>query len=135
MSILRGSLKRQPETMLRWANIILRSLHIALAAVVFGGVILHQQYAAFHNWHHGVIASGLALLALEWGHDRQWPHRGKGLMVQLHILLGLVLHFWPTQQVALLWLVMLSGCIGSHMPRRFRHWSWRDGWEQRERRG
>ena len=128
-------MKRQAKIWMRWANICLRTLHIALAAVVFGGVILQEQYAAFRNWHHGAILSGLTLLALEWGHDRCWPHRGKGVLVQAHILFGVILHFWPEQQVILLWLVMLSGCIGSHMPRRFRHWSWKDGWEQRERRG
>ena len=127
-------MKEQAETGMRWANICLRSLHIAVAAVVFGGVMLQQPYAIFQNWHHGAIASGLALLALEWAHDRRWPHRGKGLLVQAHVLFGLILHFWLAQQVALLWLVMLSGCIGSHMPRRFRHWSWKDGWEQREKR-
>lgn len=115
--------------MLRWANIGLRTLHIVMASVVFGGVILQQKYILFQNWHHGMIVSGLMLLVLEWLHDRQWPHRTKGLLVQLHILQGLAVHLWLQYQVVLLWLVMLSGCIGSHMPRRFRHWSWIDGWE------
>ena len=45
-------MKRQAKIWMRWANICLRTLHIALAAVVFGGVILQEQYAAFRNWHH-----------------------------------------------------------------------------------
>lgn len=123
---------RRTESALRWSNILLRTLHIAAAAVLFGGLILQQEYAVFRSWHYGVIASGLALLALEWQHDRRWPHRGKGLLVQLHILLALAVHFWPAQQVLLLWLVLISGSVGSHMPRRLRHWSCIDGWEARE---
>lgn len=39
----------------------------------------------------------------------------------MHILQGLAVHLWLQHQVVLLWLVMISGCIGSHMPRGLRH--------------
>lgn len=119
----------------RWINIVLRTLHIAAAGVVFGAVMLQQKYAVFYYWHHAMIGGGFALLLAEWLHDRRWPHRGKGLLVQLHLLLAVSVHFWPEQEQLIVWLVVISGCIGSHMPRRFRHWSVRDGWEQREKAG
>ncbi len=120
----------------RWINIVLRTLHVAAAAVVFGAVILQQKYTVFHYWHHAMIGSGCALVLAEWLHDQRWPHRGKGLLVQLHALLAVSVHFSPEQWwVLIVWLVLISGCIGSHMPRRFRHWSAKDGWEQRQKAG
>ena len=117
---------------MRWTNIGMRTAHIATASVLFGGVMLGQAHPVPYTWHHWMLASGLGLLALEWLNDRRWPHRGKGLLVQAHIFLALGVHLWPEYRVALLWAILVSGCVGSHMPRRFRHWSFLDGREKRE---
>lgn len=127
-----GSDNRCLETGLRWSNIGVRTVHIAAASVVFGGVLLGTGFSSLHGWQRWVLASGLVLLALEWLHDRRWPHRGKGLLVQVHILCALAAYLWPGLGGLLLWAALVSGCIGSHMPRRFRHWSILDGWEKRD---
>ena len=36
----------------------------------------------------------------------------------------------PGLTVPILWLVLVSGCVGSYMPRSFRHWSILDGTER-----
>lgn len=115
----------------RWLSIILRTGHIGVAAVLFGGTLLLVPPGRLHYWHHATIASGLTLLLLEWLHDRHWPHRGKGLLALFHAGLGLLIHLMPDLTVPLLWLILISGSLGSHMPRRYRHWSIVAGWEQR----
>jgi hypothetical protein len=118
---------------LRWLNISARTAHIAVAGVVFGGVMLQTAHDRLAVWHYLAIASGAALLFIEWRHDPAWPHRGKGLLVHLHVLLGVLVHIAPGLAVLLLWGVVVSGSIGSHMPRRYRHWSILHGPEKREK--
>ena len=118
---------RYPTAWQRWTGIVLRTAHIATASVFFGGCVLHVAFPHLKFWHHGVIASGCLLLAMELLHDRRWLHRGKGLLGALHIGLGLLIHIIPGLQTLFLWIILITGCIGSHMPRRFRHWSLLDG--------
>jgi hypothetical protein len=108
---------------MRWLDIAVRTGHIGVASVFFGGCIWLVPYVRLSFWHHLVIATGCVLLLLEWLHDRHWLHRGKGLLGLLHTCLGLLIHLKPGLTVPLLWIILVTGCIGSHMPRRFRHWS------------
>jgi len=117
---------------MRWLSIVTRTAHIAVAGVVFGGVILQISHDRMALWHYLVIASGGVLLFFEWRHDPNWPHRGKGLLVHLHVLMGLLVHVASSLAVFLLWGVVISGGIGSHMPRRYRYWSILYGPEKRE---
>jgi hypothetical protein len=83
-------------------------------------------------WRHLTIAAG-GFLPLEWRHDPRWPHRGKGLLALLHLGLCALIHWAPALTAPLLWMMLISGSIGSHMPRKFRHWSILQGWEFRNR--
>jgi len=122
----------RPSGTMRWLGIAARTGHIGVAAVLFGGALLLVPFARLTLWHHLTILSGCLLLVLEWLHDSRWLHRGKGLLALLHLGLCLLIHLTPALTVPLLWLILISGCIGSHMPRRFRHWSIVQGWETRE---
>jgi len=121
---------KRPSVAMRWLGIGVRTGHIGVAAVLFGGVILTAPFARLSPWHHLTIATGGVLLLLEWLHDGRWPHRGKGLLALLHVGFCLLIHLWPALTVPLLWLILISGGIGSHMPRRYRHWSILQGWER-----
>ncbi len=118
---------------LRWLTISIRTAHLATTSVVFGGIILHQPLQFLRYWLAGVIVSGMLLLALEWMHDIHWPHRGKGLLVYLHIAGAVLIHSSMILAVPLAWFVLIIGSVGSHMPRRFRHWSIIDGPEIRNK--
>lgn len=126
----------QPNTSfpvnVRWLNIGARTLHIAVVAVLFGGYMLAVPFSRLGIWHWLAIVSGFVLMVLEWMHDSRWWHRGKGLLVWLHLGLCLLIHVLPGLAIPLLWLILISGCVGSHMPRRFRHWSILEGWEKRD---
>jgi len=120
------------QATMRWCNISSRTLHIAAIAVLFGGCLLGVPYARLGVWHWLTIFSGLLLVILEWMHDSRWYHRGKGLLILFHVSLCLLIHVYPPFTNLFLWLILISGCIGSHMPRRYRHWSILEGWEKRD---
>jgi hypothetical protein len=120
---------KRPSGLMRWVGIAARTGHIGVGAVLFGGALLLVPFARLGLWHHLTIATGIILITLEILHDRRWIHRGKGLLGMLHLGLGLLIHFQPGYTIPLLWLILISGCIGSHMPRRYRHWSCFEGWE------
>ena len=116
----------------RWSSISCRTVHIGVASVFFGGSVLHVPTALLIPWLHLAIATGAGLVLLELLHDRRWPHRGKGLLALFHAGLAAVAHLAPAATVPVLWGTLVIGCIGSHMQRRYRHWSFLDGWEQPE---
>jgi|GEM_PF-901876 len=120
----------RPSGTMRWLSITARTSHIAVTAVLFGGFILYVPFSRLTQWHFLTIATGGLLLVLEWLHDRRWLHRAKGLLGLLHLSLCLLIHSLPNLAVPLLWAILISGCVGSHMPRRYRHWSFLEGWEQ-----
>jgi hypothetical protein len=130
--IARGTIK-QPSNAMRWFSIVVRTCHIGVGAVFFGGCVLHVPFAQLALWHHLAIVTGGGLLLLELLHDMHWPFQGKGLLCLLHVFLGVMIHLKPDLTVPLLWAILISGCIGSHMSRHFRHWSILHGWEVREK--
>ncbi len=113
----------RPSGTMRWLGIAVRTAHIATAAVFFGGCLLQVATGRLLAWHHLAIASGGLLLLLEWQHDRRWPHRGKGVLGIVHAGLAAVAHLQPSLIVPVLWAMLVTGCVGSHMPRFYRHWS------------
>ncbi len=117
---------------LRWCNISIRTLHIACAGVSLGGIIQQQPDAGSVGWYFALVLTGVILLLLEWLHDRHWPHRGKGLLVQCHTLLAAAAMLLPALSVVFIWLALILGSVGSHMPRRYRHWSIFYGPEKKE---
>ncbi|MBM9537869.1 hypothetical protein [Desulfobulbus alkaliphilus] len=119
---------------LRWLDIALRTGHIAAAALLFGGFFFHIPFAQLQVWHHLTITTGVGLVVLELVQDRNWIHQGKGLVTLVHIGLAGSIHFRPDLVMPLLWAMLVTGSIGSHMPRRFRHWSILYGKEVREER-
>jgi hypothetical protein len=106
-------------------NIALRTAHIATVGVLLGGHIFSIQAARLLPWLYGAIGSGALLLALEvypgW---RSWLFEGRAIMIVAKLsLLCLVPWFW-NYRVAILLVVLVIGSAGSHLPRKFRHYSW-----------
>nr|WP_320012985.1 hypothetical protein [uncultured Desulfobulbus sp.] len=120
------------QSTMRWLNISTRTVHIAVMAILFGGCILDVPYGRLGLWHWLTIFSGLLLMFFEWMHDDRWWHRGKGLCIFVHVGLCLLIHVLTPMIKPLLWLILISGCVGSHMTRRYRHWSILEGPEKRE---
>lgn len=126
-SALPGDAKKNRPGWARWVDIALRSLHIGVAGVLLGGVVFNQPVPVLHFWAWWTAGTGLGLVASEIYHSWRWPYQGRGVMAMLHIGCVWGVHSWLQYAEPLMWAALLIGAVGSHMPRKFRHWSFRDG--------
>ena len=69
------------------------------------------------------IASGAVLAALDIVKSWQWFVQGMGVAVELKIALVVAAGLLPLLRVPLLLIVIAIGSVGSHMPSRYRHFS------------
>lgn len=111
----------------RAVDIALRSVHIGVSGILLGAVLFRQSSDILHFWAWWTIGTGLGLVASEVYHSRRWPYQGRGVMALAHIGCVAVLHMVPQYQVQLMWTALLIGAVGSHMPRKLRHWSFLHG--------
>ena len=107
----------------RALDILLRTGHIGVAGILLGGATFQASLPAVHHYAHLVVLTGLGLVATELHHSLRWPHEGRGLLALSHMLPVALLHLWPAVCAEMLWLALVIGAIGSHMPRNWRHWS------------
>ncbi|WP_145924881.1 hypothetical protein [Syntrophotalea acetylenivorans] len=107
----------------RALDILLRTGHIGVIGVLLGGATFQAPLPAVHCYAWLVVITGLGLVGTELHHSLRWPHEGRGLMAFSHMLPIVLLHLWPAFCVELLWIALVVGAIGSHMPRSLRHWS------------
>ncbi len=107
----------------RALDILLRTVHIGVIGVLLGGAVFQAPLPDLHRIAHWVVLTGLGLVATELHHSLRWPHEGRGLLALSHMLPLALLHLWPAHCVEMLWLAVVIGAIGSHMPRHLRHWS------------
>ncbi len=115
--------KKHRPAWMRPADIVLRTAHIAVAGTLFGGFALHVPFSQLHIWHGLTILTGCGLLFLELRHSLNWPHQGRGMLGIIHIGVSGLIHLRPDMVIPFLWIILVSGCVGSHMPKRYRHWS------------
>jgi hypothetical protein len=94
-----------------------------VAGILLGGAVFEAALPAVHSYAWLVVATGFGLVGTELHHSLRWPHEGRGLLALGHMLPVALLHLWPVRCVELLWLALVIGAIGSHMPRAWRHWS------------
>ncbi len=107
----------------RSLDVVLRTAHVAVTSVLFGGVVCDVPFYQLFTWHYLAIGTGCALIASEVYHSRHWPYQGRGVMAIIHIgLLGLI-HLRPDLIVPVLATVLVFGMVGSHMPKSLRYWS------------
>lgn len=113
----------------RVLDICLRAVHVAVTGILLGGAVFQIPFEAFIKWQFLTIATGCALIASEVYHKPYWLRQGRAVMVFIHAGLFFLIHFKPTLMIPLLSTSVLIGMAGSHMSRKFRHWSlvhWRE---------
>lgn len=111
----------KPAVWRRWAGIVLRSLHlvaVSLLALAVHGLGVPGPLSAA-SW---VLVSGALLLTLELADGRLRLSELAGMLVLLKLaLVGLMV--WRGEWlVPLFWALLFISAIGSHAPRRWRHW-------------
>ena len=108
---------------IRALDIIFRTAHVAVTSLLFGGAVFHVFPLELIAWDYAALGTGSALIILAIVHSRHWPYQVRGILVVLHVgLLGLV-HFLPGMKTPLLTAILVVGMVGSHLPKKYRHWS------------
>ena len=104
-------------------NISVRTAHIAVTGILFGGHVFQIPADQLRVWLYATILTGAALIFLEGFSHGKWLYEGRGVAVMFKLLLlCLVPLFWG-QRVFLLALVVVIASVGSHMPARIRYYS------------
>jgi len=111
----------------RGINIALRTAHLMTLSVLLGGHAFDIPAHRLILFLYLTIASGVGLVLLELYASCRWVYLGKGVMVYVKLALLMAAGVWWEQRVIFLLLAVLVASVGSHMPARFRHYSFLHG--------
>lgn len=107
----------------RAISIMFRTVHIAAIGILLGGHVFEVAEDRLLVWLYLSLISGAGLIGIEVYSSCKWIYQAKGVMVLVKMMLtASVLAFWE-QRVWLLLAVLIIGSVGSHMPGRFRYYS------------
>lgn len=104
-------------------NVLFRTLHLVAFGLVLGGYAFDVAPERVTPALVATLATGFLLMMLEVHQDARWPFLGKGLFVLAKLALLLLTPLFPGARLPLLVAVVVLAGVGSHMPRRFRHYS------------
>jgi hypothetical protein len=115
--------KKRPVWM-RFLDISLRTAHVLVISVLFGGAVFRIPVDQLVPWQHLAIATGTMLIVSEIIHHTHWLTQIRGVMVFIHAgLLGLAI-LRPDLAVIFLSSSLVFGLVGSHLPKKIRYWSY-----------
>lgn len=112
----------------RGISIALRTLHLASFGILLGGHAFAIEADRLIPTFFLTLASGIGLMGVEvYVNGLQWFFLGKGLSVLLKLAILLAVPLFWGHRVLLLLLVVVVASVGSHMPARYRHYSFLHG--------
>ena len=100
-----------------------RTLHLVVTYLLFGGHLLGAPAARLEWLLWMAVASGVGLIFLEAYPSWQTTVQGWGLLVAIKLALLAAVPFAWNFRLPLLLAVVAIGGIGSHLPARYRHYS------------
>jgi hypothetical protein len=112
---------------MRLLDIALRAAHVLVISILFGGSFFRIPGDQLLHWRELAMATGFVLVLSEVLHGIHWPYQGRGVMVFLHAGLFGLACLQPRWAIPCLLAALIIGMLGSHMPKRFRHWSFIHG--------
>ena len=111
----------------RAVDVVLRTAHVAVTSVLFGAAVYGVPLHMLSSWRYLAIITGCALIASEVHHWPHWPYQGRGVMALIHIGLLGIMYMQPSMRLPVLFMVLVFGMVGSHMPKKLRYWSFVHG--------
>lgn len=104
----------------RWANIILRTLHLVGIAGIGGGFLLGADAALWQPFWYLAVATGASLVLLYLASSAIWVCQLRGLAILAKLALLTAALRWPAWQGPLfITVIAISGLI-AHAPSRVR---------------
>jgi hypothetical protein len=107
-------------------NIGFRTAHIGITSVLFGGHVFGIAAQRLLPWLYLTILTGAVLMVLEAWPNWRWCFQGQGVMPIAKVLVMCLVPWLWSYRAAILIVVIVLGSVGSHMPRRYRHYSFLD---------
>jgi hypothetical protein len=113
-------------------KIAFRTLHIVAISFLVGGHAFGASADQLRPLLYGAIVTGVGMATLEAYTSFQFIHQGWGLLLLLKLVMLCVIPFAWSHRLPILIAVIVIGSVGSHMPRKFRHYSLLYGPEHKE---
>ena len=104
-------------------NIIVRTVHIGVTAILLGGHFFRVAAGLLLPFLYLAILSGAVLGILEVYPDWRGLFQVRSLVIAAKLLLLCLIPLLWKYRVVIMLLVLVMASAGSHMPRRFRHYS------------
>ncbi len=118
-----GKEKKRRPGWVQALDLILRTWHIGVTSVLFGGVVCAVSFAQLFTWHHLAIVSGAALIISRLCQSRHWLYQVRGVIALTHVgLLGIV-HIFPEYSMSILTTVLILGVFAANLPGHIKKWS------------
>lgn len=108
-------------------NILFRTAHIGVTSVLFGGHVFDVAKSELYTWLWLSILTGGILVAIEAYPRWRWFYQGRGAVVIAKMLLLCLIPWLWGYRVPILVVVIVIASVGSHMPARFRYYSFLHG--------
>lgn len=104
-------------------SIALRTIHLMATGILLGGHAFHAPVSSLRPMLYLAIVSGAGMAALESYPNLHFLTEGGGVMVLAKLALLCTIPFAWDHRFPILLVVVAIASIGSHMPARFRHYS------------
>lgn len=124
-----GSQRKIPHA--RFWSILFRTLHLVAISILVGGHFFGAPASRLLPFLYAAIVTGGSMAVLEAYPSFQFLHQGWGVLVLIKLALLCVIPLAWNYRVPILITVLVIGSLGSHMPKRFRHYSLIYGPEER----
>lgn len=104
-------------------DLVLRTWHIGVTGVLFGGVVCAVSFVQLFTWHHLAIASGCALIISRACQSRHWLYQVRGVVALTHVGLLGIIHIHPEYSIPVLTAVLILGVFAANLPGYIKQWS------------
>ena len=116
----------------RYWNILFRTLHLVAISLLVGGHAFGASTGQLRLLLFGAIITGTGMVVVNAYPSFQFLHQGWGLLLLLKLAMLCVIPFAWGYRLPILIAVVVVGSVGSHLPKRFRHYSLIYGWERKK---
>ena len=126
MKAIRQLFFPQPARRLPYArvwNIGFRTAHIAATGILLGGHVFDIPAEQLRAMLYLSILTGAGLMIIEAYPNCRWLYQGRGVTVLLKLVLMCIIPLCWEYRVPILLVVVVIASVGSHMPARFRYYS------------
>jgi hypothetical protein len=107
----------------RWWNIAARTVHLAATGTLLGGHVFQVPPETLNPLLWTAIVTGGVMIAVEVIPSAHWAHQVCAVFVYVKLLILCLVPLLWAYRVPMLLAVLVLASVGSHAPRRVRHYS------------